>query len=184
VTSVPPGQICLRLGEVQQAEACEAAVGYYDDLKAAGFDPWLDEPELAASANLERELLRRLEESCAAVFFITDQFKDERYLAAEIDYAIMQERKKGQKFAIVTLRYAREALVPGLLTPYVFKDVVNDLEGFEIVVRALPIRTRSGSVESRSGVMPQASALARFDPGLLIKNGPAASPEGLTVRVY
>ena len=45
---------------------------YYDALRQAGFDPWLDEPNMAAGANLERELLRGFEESCAAVFFITE----------------------------------------------------------------------------------------------------------------
>jgi hypothetical protein len=50
----------------------------------------------------ERELLRGFEESCAAVFFITDSFVDEKYLATEIAYAVMQKRRKEKKFAIVT----------------------------------------------------------------------------------
>lgn len=112
---------------------------YYHTLKTLGFDPWLDEPNMPAGANLERELLRGFEESCAAVFFITESFKDERYLATELDYAILQKRKKGNKFAIITLRYTNAAAVPGLLTPYIYKDVSNDLEGFQLLVRALPI---------------------------------------------
>jgi hypothetical protein len=112
---------------------------YYHALKEVGFDPWLDEPSMAAGANLEREVLRGFEESCAAVFFITENFKDEKYLAAEVDYAVMQKRKKDRKFAIITLRYTNAAPVPGLLTPYIYKDVANDLEGFRELVRALPI---------------------------------------------
>lgn len=112
---------------------------YYYALKEIGFDPWLDEPNMAAGANLERELLRGFEESCAAVFFITENFTDERYLAAEVDYAVIQKRKKDRKFAIITLRYTNAAPVPGLLTPYIYKDVANDLEGFRELVRALPI---------------------------------------------
>lgn len=112
---------------------------YYDALKGLGFDPWLDEPNLAAGANLHRELLRGFEESCAAVFFITANFKDENYLATEVDYAVMQKHKKDKKFAIITLRYPDASPVPGLLTPYIYKDVANDLEGFRELVRALPI---------------------------------------------
>lgn len=112
---------------------------YYNALKTLGFDPWLDEPAMAAGANLEREVFRGFEESCAAVFFITENFKDERYLAAEVDYAVMQKRKKNRKFAIITLRYNDAAPVPGLLTPYIYKNVSNDLDGFDELIRALPI---------------------------------------------
>jgi hypothetical protein len=112
---------------------------YYDALKEAGFSPWLDEPNMPAGANLEREVLRGFEKSCAAVFFITANFKDEKYLAAEVDYAVMQKRKKGKKFAIITLRYAGASPVPGLLTPYIYKDVGNDLEGFYEILRVVPI---------------------------------------------
>jgi hypothetical protein len=112
---------------------------YYNALKTLGFDPWLDESDMPAGSNLECEVLRGFEESCAAVFFITESFKDESYLAAEVDYAVIQKRKKGKKFAIVTLRYHHAAEVPGLLKPYVFKNVGNDLEGFDFLIKALPI---------------------------------------------
>lgn len=124
---------------------------YYNALKVVGFDPWLDESNMAAGANLERELLRGFEESCAAVFFITENFSDEKYLAAEVDYAVMQKRKKEKKFAIITLRYANAAPVPGLLTPYIYKDVSNDLEGFRELVRALPVEL--GSVRWKADVV-------------------------------
>lgn len=112
---------------------------YYHALKSLGFDPWLDEAAMPAGANLEREVLRGFEESCAAVFFITESFRDEKYLAAEVDYAVMQKRKKEKKFAIVTLRYTNAAAVPGLLTPFIYKDVSNDLEGFNELIKALPV---------------------------------------------
>ncbi len=112
---------------------------YYDALKQAGFTPWFDEPEMAAGANLERAIFQGFEESCAAVFFITENFKDEKYLGAEVDYAIRQKRKKDKKFAIITLRYAKVQDVPGLLQTFIFKDVENDLQGFYEVLRALPI---------------------------------------------
>jgi TIR domain len=112
---------------------------YYRCLKTLGFDPWLDESDMPAGANLERGILRGFEESCAAVFFITDSFVDEKYLAAEIDYAVIQKRRKGGKFAIVTLRYSTAAVVPALLSPFIYKDVRSDLDGFLAVVAALPI---------------------------------------------
>jgi hypothetical protein len=73
------------------------------------------------------------------VFFITDNFKDESFLATEVDYAVVQKRKKGKKFAIITLRYPTASPVPGLLTPYTYMNIQNDLEGFHELVRALPI---------------------------------------------
>jgi hypothetical protein len=94
---------------------------------------------MPAGSNLERELLRGFEESCAAVFFITANFKDERYLATEVEYAILQKRNKEKKFAIITLRYTDASPVPSLLAPYVYKNISNDLEGFLELVKALPI---------------------------------------------
>lgn len=112
---------------------------YYTALKMLGFEPWLDESDMPAGTNLERGIYDGFEKSCAAVFFITENFKDEKYLASEVDYAIMQKRNKGKKFAIITLRYPSALPVPGLLKPYIFKDVENDLDGFYQLVRALPI---------------------------------------------
>ena len=112
---------------------------YYKALRAAGFDAWLDDPNMPAGSNLERELHRGFEESCAAVFFITENFTDEKYLGTEVDYAVIQKRAKGKKFAIITLRYPNANEVPGLLTPYTYKNVDNDLEGFYELLRALPV---------------------------------------------
>jgi len=112
---------------------------YFHALEVLGFSPWLDEPKMPAGTNFEREVFRGFQESCAAVFFITDNFKDEKYLAAEVDYAVMQKRNKGKKFAIITLRYSNAAPVPDLLTPYIYKTVENDLDGFRELLRALPI---------------------------------------------
>jgi len=94
---------------------------------------------MPAGTNLERGILDGFEKSCAAVFFITENFKDESYLATEVDYAVTQKRQKEKKFTIITLRYPNASPVPGLLTPYIYKNVENDLEGFHEVIRALPI---------------------------------------------
>jgi hypothetical protein len=124
---------------------------YYHALKAVGFEPWLDEPNMPAGSNLERELLRGFEESCAAVFFITDNFRDEKYLATEIDYAVRQKRGKGRKFAIITLRYSDASPVPSLLATYVYRNISNDLEGFHELVKALPIEL--GPIRWRADVV-------------------------------
>lgn len=112
---------------------------YYSLLKELGFEPWLDDSDMPAGTNLERGIFAGFEKSCAAVFFITSNFKDESYLAAEVDYSITQKRKKGDKFSIITLRYSDASPVPGLLTPFTYKNIENDLEGFYELIRALPI---------------------------------------------
>lgn len=112
---------------------------YYNALDELGFSPWIDEADLPAGKKLERGILRGFEESCAAVFFITENFDDENYLASEVDYARMQKREKGDNFTVITLLYPGGNDVPGLLKPFVYKAVSNDLEGFYEVVRALPI---------------------------------------------
>jgi len=124
---------------------------YYDALKQLGFDPWLDEEAMPAGASLERGILKGFEESCAAVFFVTGNFSDERYLATEVEYAVIQKRKKGEKFVIIALRYSDAAPVPGLLEPYIHKTVSNDLEGFRELLRALPIEL--GPVRWKEGIV-------------------------------
>jgi hypothetical protein len=124
---------------------------FHRALEACGFRPWLDEPEMPAGTNLERGVYQGFQESCAAVFFITENFKDEKYLAAEVDYAVQQKRQKEKKFAIVTLRFEGSAPVPGLLTPYIYKDVRNDLDAFRELVRALPIEL--GPLRWKAGVV-------------------------------
>lgn len=112
---------------------------YFDALKEIGHEPWLDVSDMPAGSNVERGILDGFEKSCAAVFFITENFSDEKYLATEVDYAVMQKREKDKKFAIITLRYSNAAPVPKPLTPYVYRDIENDLEGLYEIVRALPI---------------------------------------------
>lgn len=124
---------------------------YYRALKAVGFDPWMDESNMVAGSNLERELLRGFDESCAVVFFMTEHFRDENYLATEIDYAVNQKRRKDKKFAIITLRYPDANDIPGLLTRFLYRDIDNDLDGFNEIIKGLPIEL--GPVRWKSGVV-------------------------------
>lgn len=112
---------------------------FYASLRELGYQPWLDEPEMPAGSNLERSIRQGFRESCAAVFFVTENFVDERYLATEVDYAILEKREKGSKFAIITLAFSEKYNIPDLLKPYVYKVVKNELEGFYELIRALPV---------------------------------------------
>lgn len=118
---------------------------YKEALHAVGVTGWLDEDAMPAGTELERGLLAGFKESCAAVFFITPRYRDEGYLATEINYAIAEKRKKGDRFSIITLVIGdadgRAGEVPELLQPYVWKTPATELEGFSELMRALPIAT-------------------------------------------
>ncbi|HFC6395597.1 TPA: toll/interleukin-1 receptor domain-containing protein [Neisseria polysaccharea] len=111
-------------------------------LELLGFSPWLDEEAMSAGANLERSLHSGMVDSCAAIFFITPDYKDEKYLATEIDYAISRKRQD-EKFSIITLVFSDEngekGVVPNLLQPYVWKEPVNDLLALAEILKALPL---------------------------------------------
>src|SRR5262249_23753400 len=115
---------------------------YWQLLKNMGFDPWLDEDAMVAGTELERGILQGFEKSCAAVFFITPNFRDEGYLATEVDYAIEQKRKKGDRFQIIAIVFSekkQKGNVPPLLKRFVWKEPSSYLEGLGEVLRALPI---------------------------------------------
>jgi hypothetical protein len=112
-------------------------------LEVIGIDAWLDEDAMHAGVELERGILRGFKESCAAVFFITPRYRDEGYLATEINYAIAEKRAKGDRFRIVTLVLpdpdGSVGTVPDLLQPYIYKTPATELQGFTEVVQALPL---------------------------------------------
>ena len=89
--------------------------------------------------------MKGFEDSCAAIFFITitPNYKDGNYLATEVDYAIQEKRKKGDKFSIITLvlQEAQSDNVPALLHRYVWKQPNGDLEAIREILKALPIQT-------------------------------------------
>jgi hypothetical protein len=113
---------------------------YKYTLELLGFDTWLDEDALTAGTELERGILKGFKDSCAAIFFITHNYKDENYLATEIDYAIAEKRDKGERFSIITLVLNDEAKVPGLLSRYVWKTPASQLEAIREIIKALPIK--------------------------------------------
>lgn len=112
-------------------------------LENLGFDPWLDEDAMAAGAELERAILQGFQDSCAAVFFVTPNFRDESYLATEVNYAIQQKRGKGERFSIITVVFSNgptKGTVPDLLKQYVWKEPASELEALREILRALPIQ--------------------------------------------
>jgi hypothetical protein len=116
---------------------------FKETLELLGFDPWLDEDAMYAGVELERAIAQGFKDSCAAVFFVTPNYRDEQYLATEVNYAIAEKRKKGEKFSIVTLVYeanGAKGQVPDLLAPYVWKEPRNDLEAIRELIRALPVK--------------------------------------------
>lgn len=111
-------------------------------LRELGFDPWLDDDAMPAGAQPDRAILQGFKDSCAAVFFVTPDFKDETWLATEIEYARTQKREKGDKFAIITLCLTKggdEGAVPELLKSYIYKKPLHELDAMFEIIRALPI---------------------------------------------
>lgn len=120
---------------------------FKDTLRILGYDPWIDEDAMPAGTSLERGLLQGMEDSCGVVFFLTPSFKDEGYLATEVEYAIQQKRKKGNKFAIIALQFVDEngetGAIPELLKQYVWKKPKTTLAALREILRALPIECAS-----------------------------------------
>jgi hypothetical protein len=116
---------------------------FKETLEMLGFDPWLDEDAMHAGVELERAIAQGFKDSCAAVFFVTPNYRDEQYLASEVTYAIAEKRKKGAKFSIITLVFEANGVkgqVPELLATYVWKEPRSDLEALIELVRSLPVK--------------------------------------------
>jgi hypothetical protein len=153
---------------------------YYRALKGAGFRPWLDEEDMPAGTNPDRGIRQGFKVSCAVVFFLTLDFKDEKFLKDEINYAKEEERQKGDRFAIISLIVpepgkAGEPAVPDLLRQYIWIREDNHLSSFAKVLEALPIRLG----RSRWKTEPDPD---EFDAGLRSVKGKIQSPcDGRTV---
>jgi TIR domain len=93
---------------------------YKDALESVGIAAWLDEDAMTAGVELERGISDGFEQSSAAVFFVTESFRDEGFLATEIEYARREKRKKGKRFSIITLLLDDAAQVPPLLSSPMF----------------------------------------------------------------
>jgi len=120
---------------------------FYVVLEELGFKPWLDEKQLTAGSRIHRDIQRGFKQSCACVFFVTEAFKDEKYLEAEIDFANTEFIERGEEnFRIITILFGG-ATVPEPLKRWVYKNCQFELEALLEILRALPITV--GSVHSR-----------------------------------
>lgn len=117
---------------------------YKQTLELLGFEVWLDEDAMPAGTALHRGILQGFKDSCAAVFFITPNYKDEGFLETEVNYAITEKMNKGDKFSIITLVFSDDkgkiGEVPELLKTYVWKQPTNDLEALQEIIKALPVK--------------------------------------------
>lgn len=109
-------------------------------LRLLGFQPWLDATELFAGKGLERSLFEGFQQSCACVFFITREFKDEKYLKKEVEYALDEESARGDAFRIIPIRLDEDAEIPPILKRFVFKTCTSDLDALYEILRALPVK--------------------------------------------
>lgn len=127
---------------------------FCDSLRLLGFDPWIDEEAMPAGTELNRGILQGFKDSCAAIFFITPQFQDEKFLRIEVSYAVDQKIEKGDRFAIITLVFSdeqgRKGVVPDLLHTYVWKEPASELDGLMDILKAMPLAV--GPVSWRSGL--------------------------------
>ncbi|WP_413406630.1 toll/interleukin-1 receptor domain-containing protein [Paenibacillus amylolyticus] len=116
---------------------------HYQLLKELGFDPWMDEEDMPAGVQLMRSIRQGFKQSCAVVFFITPEFKDEQYLESEIDYAL-NEKLSRKQFTIITLQFEDgqgiKGVIPEMLENYVWKSPKTELEAFKEIIKALPIK--------------------------------------------
>ena len=163
---------------------------FKETLEVLGYEPWLDEDAMPAGTTLERGLLQGMQSSCAVVFFITPDFKDEGYLQTEIDYAIQEKREKRERFAIITLQFAdedgRKAEIPRLLKPYVWKSPKTPLEALREIIRALPLEATAIewrdeiSVETTNPTMPHSEVLSQEAKAILLE---AVGGDGTVMHV-
>ena len=128
---------------------------YCDTLKSLGFAPWLDDEAMPAGTEVDRGILKGMQDSCAAVFFITPQFRDETFLRDEINYAVQQKRLKGDRFAIISLILADKegcrGKVPEILSPYRWETPETSLDGLRKIIQALPLEL--GPPDWRDGLV-------------------------------
>ncbi len=116
---------------------------YKSTLTQLGFDVWLDEDAMPAGTVLHKGILQGFKDSCAAVFFITPNYIDEGFLETEINYAITEKMSKKEKFSIIPLVFEKDGKtgqVPDLLKQYVWKQPQNDMQAFQEIISALPIK--------------------------------------------
>jgi len=93
---------------------------------------------LKAGDTLHREIADGFDRSCAVIFFVTTQFKDERWLKREVDHAVARKVERGDRFAIISLAF-ENAEVPRPLKEMLWITVKNEVSAVREILRALPV---------------------------------------------
>ena len=173
------GRIFLSHKSVDKA----AVRDYYETLELLGLNPWLDENDLLAGAELHRALQKGMQESCAAVFFITPAYQDEKFLRAEINHAIEEKTQRGDEFSVITLVIEDPAgkvgTVPDPLKPYVWKRPKTALEGLRDILRALPAPFRD--IRPASAPSAEPNVRIKVTPGQIFSPGPPREIEDVVM---
>lgn len=118
-------------------------------LTLLGFDPWFDENELTGNKGLHRGIFEGMKNCCAAVFFITPPFKDQKFLEGEIDLALTEKTERGDRFTILSLAMLDETNkrgeVPEILHRWPYKSPETELEALGFIIKSLPLELGSPS---------------------------------------
>lgn len=133
-------------------------IEFKEALESVGYEPWIDKDDMPPGTEIERGLREGMDKSCGVVFFITSAFEDAGFLRGEIDRALLQKREKGDRFAIVTLLFDKEAAqVPGPLRDFVWAEPKTQLEALRAIVQALPVLPGKADWKDGAGTPPQDS---------------------------
>ncbi|WP_309892527.1 toll/interleukin-1 receptor domain-containing protein [Archangium sp.] len=111
---------------------------YYEFLQQLGLSPWLDSKDMKAGDILYREITSGFERSCAVVFFVTKDFRDDPWLKHEVEQAMARAVVRGARFAIITLVFDG-AEIPLPLQNHLCIKVENPVQAMRQILRALPI---------------------------------------------
>jgi hypothetical protein len=185
MTDLAPARIFLSHKSVDKAVVRDFKL----TLEMVGLSPWLDEDEMPAGTELHRGLQKGMKDSCAAVFFITPSYVDDKFLRNEINYAITEKTERGDDFAIITLVLSgadgQVGKVPELLEPYVWKQPSSHLQGLREILRAVPAPFRDIrpsaviTADSRARVVVTAAQLVSMGPS----GRPSSSQDVVMVKL-
>lgn len=107
-------------------------------LRAAGYQPWIDDHEMPAGTVLDHGLSEGMSAACASIFFITPAFENTGWLRQEMEQAIARKTEQGPKFAIIAVVFDGGGL-PESLRRYVWIDFAGEADALCRIMEALPI---------------------------------------------
>lgn len=113
-----------------------------ETLNMIGVKTWLDDEQMPAGQPVVRTLGKGVADCIAAVFFISDAFKDEKYIKHEIDWALDRVAADAE-FRIIPLVLSDHGgtveMVPEALR-YLTWKTVSDVHVLGAIIVALPAR--------------------------------------------